>query len=534
MNNIIDTAQFQRLRRITQTSYSPLYSSAVHNRFVHSLGVYNLGVLAGDILEKEAKNLICKKKYTDFSFDDLSSYNRAFQLACLLHDVGHSPFSHTGEDFYLGEERTYDKLHHILMDIISSEEFSKDVPTDKSKAAAPHEIMSAIVAITNYGAIIGEEQYKEFFARCITGYQYTIKNFKNNILNCYIQLLNSKIIDVDKLDYLIRDAYITGFSTVSIDYIRLLSSLTIAENINDSNGDEQELVLAYYKGAVSVIENVVYAHDSERKWIQSHPVILYESYVLQHIIEWLCKTYNDKEKEKELFSLNSLSVEGTTLKYGIKVRLLCDDDMIFLAKTNYDKFKLIEEFFDRRKRRHPLWKSEAEYKAFLLGISSGGSSIDNLEKAMKSTAEYLSKSNENWVIDKRLQEKLEKEIFDLQELKMDDVSKRTQLLQKNNILKVVKCLMEYAQKIHYDGDFVLLKSSQFNSGFLKPDFSDIKIVFPSEGEDKIVKFGEKISSISGVTKDRDDFFYIFYNRTEEMENRFDVNELCKDLFRAFV
>ena len=37
VSDIIDTAVFQRLRRIVQTSYSPLYSSAVHNRFVHSI-----------------------------------------------------------------------------------------------------------------------------------------------------------------------------------------------------------------------------------------------------------------------------------------------------------------------------------------------------------------------------------------------------------------------------------------------------------------------------------------------------------------
>ena len=45
MANIVDTAVFQRLRRIIQTSYSPLYSSAVHNRFVHSMGVFYLGEL---------------------------------------------------------------------------------------------------------------------------------------------------------------------------------------------------------------------------------------------------------------------------------------------------------------------------------------------------------------------------------------------------------------------------------------------------------------------------------------------------------
>ena len=46
INNIIDTANFQRLRNVIQTSYSPLYSSAVHNRFVHSLGVFYLGKIA--------------------------------------------------------------------------------------------------------------------------------------------------------------------------------------------------------------------------------------------------------------------------------------------------------------------------------------------------------------------------------------------------------------------------------------------------------------------------------------------------------
>lgn len=46
VRDIIDTAAFQRLRRITQTSYSPLYASSIHNRFIHSLGVFHLGEIA--------------------------------------------------------------------------------------------------------------------------------------------------------------------------------------------------------------------------------------------------------------------------------------------------------------------------------------------------------------------------------------------------------------------------------------------------------------------------------------------------------
>ena len=49
-----------------------------------------------------------------------------------------------------------------------------------------------------------------------------------------IQLLNSKVIDVDKLDYLIRDAYITGYCTVNIDYMRLLASLTVVSEGSDT------------------------------------------------------------------------------------------------------------------------------------------------------------------------------------------------------------------------------------------------------------------------------------------------------------
>lgn len=40
---LIDSAEFQRLRNIRQTGYEALYPSALHNRFVHSLGVFHLG-----------------------------------------------------------------------------------------------------------------------------------------------------------------------------------------------------------------------------------------------------------------------------------------------------------------------------------------------------------------------------------------------------------------------------------------------------------------------------------------------------------
>ncbi len=154
MTEIVDTATFQRLRRIIQTSYSPLYSSAVHNRFVHSLGVFYLGELTVQQLEKEFSLKVATHL-------DLQAYGEVFKLACLLHDVGHAPFSHTGEDFFLGEQRDYKQIHSELIKVIGSEDFKADIPQDTSLAAAPHEIMSATIGIIQFGNFMEGVEYKE-------------------------------------------------------------------------------------------------------------------------------------------------------------------------------------------------------------------------------------------------------------------------------------------------------------------------------------------------------------------------------------
>lgn len=72
ISDIVDTAGFQRLRNIIQTSYSPLYSSAVHNRFVHSLGVYHLGCI---VSENIAKN---KNQFSEI--EEGEKYLKVFKL----------------------------------------------------------------------------------------------------------------------------------------------------------------------------------------------------------------------------------------------------------------------------------------------------------------------------------------------------------------------------------------------------------------------------------------------------------------------
>lgn len=235
--------------------------------------------------------------------------------------------------------------------------------------------MSSLVGIISFPELFSDGYEREFFARCITGYKYSEKSEENDIRNCFIQLLNSKVIDVDKLDYLIRDAYITGFDTVRIDYERLLGVLTVVKE-NDT------YELAYYKNAISVIENVVYAHDAERKWIQSHPTVIYETYILQHIISGLCEQVN--QLGKDLFCLESLLDSGQEFEKNIKVSLMSDDDIVYLMKNVFPN------------------ELSAEYKTFFLGKTSGGEILKEFESAMAATAKYLGGRSDIWTINQEL------------------------------------------------------------------------------------------------------------------------------------
>ena len=196
LEGVIDSAEFQRLRNIIQTSYASLYPSTLHNRFVHSIGVYHLGCIAAHSITSGNNDI--DGKY----IDKLEEYAEVFKMACLLHDVGHAPFSHTGEKFYLkggSRKDLHDEIIRLVEDEILEEEICKN-----DYEAAPHELMSVVIALDNFSESIPAE-LRSFFARCITGYKYVENCDKDNqIRNCFIELLNSKILDVDKIDYLIH------------------------------------------------------------------------------------------------------------------------------------------------------------------------------------------------------------------------------------------------------------------------------------------------------------------------------------------
>lgn len=504
ISNIVDTAGFQRLRNVIQTSYSPLYSSAVHNRFVHSLGVYHLGCIVAES--------IARNKDVFLEIGDIERYLKIFELACLLHDLGHAPFSHTGEDFYL-ENGKRDLLHNSIIKLTGDKDLEEEI-TSKNYKAAPHELMSVIVALRDYCFLFQNDEEKSFFARCIIGYSYVKKeDLKYSFLNCMISLLNSAVIDVDKLDYLIRDAYITGFDTVSIDYVRLLLSIKLRK-------EGQKYQVVYTKSAISVIENVVYAHDAERKWIQNHPVVQYEAYLLQSAIEALKNKYT----HVNLFSYEALTEDGIEIFDDYKISLLCDADITFLMKNlNNDSEK---EYYQRKDRRHPLWKSEAEYKA-IFNVGYTDRIFEIVEKGLEGLCKYLNFVCKSQEINETALDACIKDIENAQNLLESTTVNKENIeaiiVEKEKNLQWLNALKTFAIEQKIDFDFVILKANQFNSGFAKEAFAKIQIEF-----DTLQKpcFFEKVTNtLKAERSSREKFFYLFYRRTNK-ESKIDLRSLA--------
>lgn len=115
VENIIDTKEFQRLHFVDQTGMRPVYPGAKHTRFIHSLGVYHLGLQAVDALLDNFKENVHWNIRSDNSLYVFWAKNKVlFLLACLLHDVGHAPYSHSMEKFFVEGDDNKSILYQTL------------------------------------------------------------------------------------------------------------------------------------------------------------------------------------------------------------------------------------------------------------------------------------------------------------------------------------------------------------------------------------------------------------------------------------
>jgi len=201
--DIIDHYAFQRLRRIRQLAWTDMvYPGAMHTRFEHSLGVMHIATkMFNHIVDRKGDYL---KSQLGFNDSGLDRDRKIVRLACLLHDVGHSPFSHAGEG---------------LMDINPS--------TNKPYK---HEDYSAAIVLYKFKDIIEGHPQNE-------NYRITVKEI-SDLLSGSIDLgrrllwrnLITGQLDADRADYLLRDSYHLGANYGSYDLKRLLVTLTVSKH----------------------------------------------------------------------------------------------------------------------------------------------------------------------------------------------------------------------------------------------------------------------------------------------------------------
>jgi len=297
---------------------------------------------------------------------------------------------------------------------------------------------------------------------------------------------------------------------------------------------EGKICLAYNKSALSVIENVIYAHDAEKKWIQNHPTILYEHFILQHAMRSIDKYLKLSETGNRIFSYESLTYEGHNFPVLGKISLLSDDDILHIMKNTCSDL-LISEYFSRNMRRHPIWKSEAEYNALFLNVI-GSSILDKIESSMQKLEKYLFNNLSLPVINNSVLEFLY-----VQKEKIEENKAQITSQDYSNILggiviieKIVLCFKTIAEQYAFPFDYVIISARKFMSSFIKQDLSEIIIDFPSLNITKPIK---DVSTILTSEKTREGFFYLFIKDRNDNGEKISlpikeiIQSLTNELFR---
>jgi len=317
--SIIDTPHFQRLKRIRQTGASSVYPSANHTRFEHSLGVMHLGTRVINAL--------------DIAPELQERLRNTVRYACLLHDIGHAPFSHIGENFY-SQKELQEQIKRSLQNVGCDS-------TNFSGKGAKHELCSCAIALDEYAQLLKENDVDlDLFCRMITGEKYSVSGKETE--NCIIGILNSGV-DVDKLDYVLRDSFMSGADLISIDLSRLISAYSIYDN-----------TLAFSGKALSTISNLIHGRNALYMWIYNHHITVYTDSLLRRLIKYL--TNKSPDAWESLFSYNAISK-----------KLVDDYDLIGFVRQNKKggfSERIYEQLFNRRYYK-PLWKTVFDFESIV-------------------------------------------------------------------------------------------------------------------------------------------------------------------------
>lgn len=251
--SLVETPELQRLHSIHQLGLAYLvYPGANHTRFEHSLGAYAVG------------RRVCRSLALD------SEETRLLECAALLHDVGHLPYSHTlefvlHEQFGMDHEDISRRLIEGKETVLSPQEKSSlgkvaTIPEMLERhGISPREVSSLL------NSAPGESVQKTLSGK--SGQSH----FNGRR---YLSQLISGPVDVDQLDYLVRDSHYTGVAYGVIDLDRLVETMQIF------NGD-----LVVERGGMSAIEGMLVARALMFSAVYFHKTVRISELMLAKAVE---------------------------------------------------------------------------------------------------------------------------------------------------------------------------------------------------------------------------------------------------------
>lgn len=264
----LDTPVMQRLRRVRQLALAYLvYPGAQHTRFEHSIGAVEA---ASRMFDRLARGVIADPNQRD-------ELRKVVRLAALMHDCGHPAFSHLGEGILAAlYSKSFDTLSAALAGQLKTR-VSAPPATQNPKHSKAAEVMSALIlaapSTEQFANKLGitDDQVLDSIS-LVLGFSIGKRTQQQgNALCSFLDFIVSGDLDVDKVDYVARDAYFAGIP-ISSDVDRLINQLTPALRGN-GKPDDSRYMFGVRQSGVSQVEMFVMTRAYLFDRLYRHPKI---------------------------------------------------------------------------------------------------------------------------------------------------------------------------------------------------------------------------------------------------------------------
>ncbi|PWL96545.1 MAG: phosphohydrolase [Selenomonadales bacterium] len=278
---IINHPAFQRLRRIRQLALTDMvYPGAVHSRFEHSIGVMQMATdMYDSLISKDECRQILKDKL-GLNEVGIGRYRKIIRLAALLHDIGHAPFSHSGEDLLCKLPEQHINYQHGAQKRYTHEDYSIAIIKEKFSDIIENHTLNNnnAIKVDDVTALLGDTSVKP------------------KAINLLWKELISGQLDADRADYLLRDSMHLGVNYGLYDRNRLVSCITLGRN------EVGDVILGIERKGWHIAESIILSRYQMFSQVYCHKVRRIYDYHIHNA----CKTILNNDGRENYPSVNEL------------------------------------------------------------------------------------------------------------------------------------------------------------------------------------------------------------------------------------